>query len=384
MCRGGSGGKLHPNGGQTPKQLLPLCGEPLLSHTLRAFEAAESVDSVVVVCRREDLPAIKALAAPFHKVRAFPEGGATRQSSVAAGVKAAEEAEILAIHDGARALITPEEIDRVVADCRLFGASTLAVSVVDTIKEADSQELVARTLDRSVLRSIQTPQVFYKAEYEKAMEAAEAAGKDFTDDCQLMEFVGRKVHLCPGSRSNLKVTTPEDLLFAQAILQQRKEQERVNRMRIGHGYDVHRLVEGRKLILGGVTIPWEKGLLGHSDADVLAHAVADALLGAAALGDIGKLFPDTDPAYEGADSLQLLAQVCRVVREKGFAIENIDATILAQAPKLRPHIDAMRENLARSCGIPVDCVSVKATTEEGLGFTGAGEGIAVHSVCLLR
>ena len=155
-------------------------------------------------------------------------------------------------------------------------------------------------------------------------------------------------------------------------------------MRIGHGYDVHRLLEGRKLILGGVTIPWEKGLLGHSDADVLAHAVADALLGAAALGDIGKLFPDTDPAYKGADSLLLLSEVCRVVREQGYTIENIDATILAQAPKLRPHIDTMRENLARACNIPVDCVSVKATTEEGLGFTGAQEGIAVHSVCLLR
>lgn len=155
-------------------------------------------------------------------------------------------------------------------------------------------------------------------------------------------------------------------------------------MRIGHGYDVHRLVEGRRLILGGVEIPWKKGLLGHSDADVLAHAIADALLGAAALGDIGKLFPDTDPAYEGADSLLLLAEVCRVVREKGYEIENIDATILAQAPKLRPHIDAMREKLARACGIEIGQVSVKATTEEGLGFTGAGEGIAVHSVCLLR
>lgn len=371
-------------GSQTPKQLLPLCDEPLLTHTLRAFEAAKSVDSVVVVCRREDRPAIEALASPFHKVIAFPEGGATRQASVAAGIKAAGEAKIVAIHDGARALITPEEIDSVIADCRLFGASTLAVPVVDTIKEADSQELVACTLDRSVLRSIQTPQVFYKAEYEKAMEAATAAGKDFTDDCQLMEFMGRKVHLCPGSRSNLKVTTPEDLLFAQAVLQQRKKQERMSRMRIGHGYDVHRLVEGRKLILGGVTIPWEKGLLGHSDADVLAHAVADALLGAAALGDIGKLFPDTDPAYKGADSLLLLSEVCRVVREQGYTIENIDATILAQAPKLRPHIDTMRENLARACNIPVDCVSVKATTEEGLGFTGAQEGIAVHSVCLLR
>lgn len=155
-------------------------------------------------------------------------------------------------------------------------------------------------------------------------------------------------------------------------------------MRIGHGYDVHRLVEGRRLILGGVEIPWKKGLLGHSDADVLAHAITDALLGAAALGDIGKLFPDTDPAYEGADSLLLLSEVCCVVREKGYEIENIDATILAQAPKLRPHIDAMRERLARACGIDIGQVSVKATTEEGLGFTGAGEGIAVHSVCLLR
>lgn len=155
-------------------------------------------------------------------------------------------------------------------------------------------------------------------------------------------------------------------------------------MRIGHGYDVHRLVEGRRLILGGVEIPWKKGLLGHSDADVLAHAITDALLGAAALGDIGKLFPDTDPAYEGADSLLLLSEVCCVVREKGYEIENIDATILAQAPKLRPHIDSMREKLAVACGIDIGQVSVKATTEEGLGFTGAGEGIAVHSVCLLH
>ena len=155
-------------------------------------------------------------------------------------------------------------------------------------------------------------------------------------------------------------------------------------MRIGHGYDVHRLTEGRKLILGGVEIPWEKGLLGHSDADVLAHAIADALLGAAALGDIGKLFPDNDPAYKGADSLKLLAEVCRRVREAGYEIENIDATILAQAPKLRPYIDKMRENLAAACGISFGQVSVKATTEEGLGFTGTSQGMAAHSVCLLR
>ena len=155
-------------------------------------------------------------------------------------------------------------------------------------------------------------------------------------------------------------------------------------MRIGHGYDVHRLVEGRPLILGGVQIPFVKGLLGHSDADVLAHAAADALLGAAALGDIGVLFPDTDPAFAGADSLKLLREVCARVRAAGFALSNLDATILCQRPKLRPYIPAMRENLAAACGVSVSQVSVKATTEEGLGFTGAGEGIAAHAVCLLE
>ncbi len=155
-------------------------------------------------------------------------------------------------------------------------------------------------------------------------------------------------------------------------------------MRIGHGYDVHKFAKDRKLILGGVEIPFEMGLLGHSDADVLLHAVSDALLGAAALGDIGLLFPDTDPQYEGADSIQLLRQVCRKVREAGFEIENVDATVLAQQPKLRPYIDDMRAMISAALGIDIDCVSIKATTEEGLGFTGRKEGIAAHAVCLLR
>ncbi len=155
-------------------------------------------------------------------------------------------------------------------------------------------------------------------------------------------------------------------------------------MRIGHGYDVHKLVEGRDLILGGVKIPYEKGLLGHSDADVLLHAISDALLGAAALGDIGKLFPDTDMQYKGADSLVLMKTAYEAVKEKGYVAENIDATVLCQRPKLRLYIDTMRENIACALGMDKDAVSIKATTEEGLGFTGAGEGIAVHSVCLLR
>ena len=155
-------------------------------------------------------------------------------------------------------------------------------------------------------------------------------------------------------------------------------------VRIGHGYDVHRLIPGRPLILGGVDIPYEKGLLGHSDADVLTHAVMDALLGAAALGDIGGHFPDTDPAYSGADSLRLLERVAALIREKGYVVGNIDATILAQAPKLKSYIGGMRQRIAAACGVELDQISVKATTEEGLGFTGAGEGIAAHAVCLLE
>jgi 2-C-methyl-D-erythritol 2,4-cyclodiphosphate synthase len=155
-------------------------------------------------------------------------------------------------------------------------------------------------------------------------------------------------------------------------------------MRIGHGYDVHRLVQGRKLILGGVEIPFRLGLLGHSDADVLTHAVMDALLGAAALGDIGAHFPDSDPLYLGADSLALLQSVCSLLTEHGFCVGNIDATVVAQAPKLQPFLPEMRRNIADACGIPVGCVSVKATTEEGLGFTGRGEGIAAHAVCLIE
>lgn len=154
-------------------------------------------------------------------------------------------------------------------------------------------------------------------------------------------------------------------------------------MRIGHGYDVHKLVTGRKLILGGVTIPYETGLLGHSDADVLAHAVSDALLGAAALGDIGGFFPDNDPKYQDADSIELLRQVCVELYDRGYAIENIDATVVAQAPKLKPYIEQMRKNLAQACEINVNQISVKATTEEHLGFTGRKEGIAVHAVCLI-
>ena len=191
-----------------------------------------------------------------------------------------------------------------------------------------------------------------------------------TDDCSLFELAGQPVRLVEGEYANIKITTKEDLKGESS-------------MRIGHGYDVHRLVEGRKLILGGVEIPYEKGLLGHSDADVLLHAISDALLGAAALGDIGKHFPDTDPRFEGADSLELLRQVGLLLQQAGYTVGNIDSTILCQAPKLAAHIPAMRRHIADALGISPDAVSVKATTEEKLGFTGAGQGIAAHAVALI-
>ena len=237
--------------------------------------------------------------------------------------------------------------------------------------------MVAETPDRSTLYAVQTPQCFDRAAYLAALEELDTEkARLVTDDCSLFELTGRPVQLTQGDYANLKITTREDL--------PRPQQKEGELMRIGHGYDVHRLVEGRKLILGGVEIPYEKGLLGHSDADVLAHAVMDAVLGAAALGDIGKHFPDTDPEYAGADSLMLARHVARIVRENGWKVENIDSTILCQKPKLAPYIPAMREKLAEAFGMPLDAVSVKATTEEHLGFTGEGLGIAVHAVALIE
>ena len=218
------------------------------------------------------------------------------------------------------------------------------------------------------LFAVQTPQCFSRALYLQALARVQGdKARLVTDDCSLFELAGFPVTLTQGDYANLKITTREDL-----------KGERT--MRFGHGYDVHRLVEGRRLILGGVDIPYEKGLLGHSDADVLLHAVADALLGAAALGDIGRHFPDSDPRYKGADSLKLLQAVGDMLRKAGYTVGNIDATILCQAPKLAPYIPLMRQNIAACLGMDVGRVSVKATTEEHLGFTGAGQGIAAHAV----
>ena len=362
-----------------PKLWLPLAGKPVLWHTLQAFDRS-SVSQLVIVGREDDREQLATWSALLQTPCAITVGGATRQQSVANGMAMVDpRATLVAIADGARPLITPDDIDRTIEAAASCGAAAQAVRVKDTIKQADADNIITATPDRATLWQVQTPQVFDAALYRRAMVAAKEGGWDLTDDCQLVERIGASVTLVEGSYENLKITTPDDIPAAQAILMKRG----VGGMRIGHGYDVHRYADDRKLILGGVDIAFEKGLLGHSDADVLTHAIMDALCGAATLGDIGGLFPDTDPAYKGADSVELLRHVVRLVKEKGFQIENVDATVLCQRPKLKPHIPAMRERLAAALELDVECVNIKATTEEGLGFTGTMEGVAAHAVCLL-
>lgn len=353
------------------KLAYPLDGGTVLEKSVRAFDTHPAIDEILLVAG-ENAPQAALLAAACAKPAKTVAGGATRVQSVRAGLDAVN-AEYVAIHDAARPFVTPQVIWDALEAAYETGAAAPAVPVKDTVKVA-ADGFVVETPAREKLYAVQTPQCFRTALYRQVL--AQVCCDAVTDDCSAFELAGLPVRLTQGDYANYKITTREDLPAP--------EKNGGNGMRIGHGYDVHRLVEGRALVLGGVTVPYEKGLLGHSDADVLTHAVMDALLGAAALGDIGKLFPDTDPAYKGVDSIALLQEVGRVLARAGWAAGNIDATLLCQAPKLAPHIPAMRENLAAALGISAEDVSVKATTEEKLGFTGSGEGIAAHSVCLLR
>ena len=350
-------------------------GKTVLETSVAAFAAHPQVDELILWQAVTCLPA-RRLQRPAPS-RAPWSAAARPAPTVCATVCARQKGQLVAIHDAARPFVSEQVITDALAEAEAMGAAAPAVAVKDTIKIANDGAVV-QTPDRAALFAVQTPQCFCRNLYWKALEAVQGEKVHLvTDDCSLFELAGLPVHLTQGDYANLKITTKEDL---PAAAQNKGE----NTMRIGHGYDVHRLVEGRKLIMGGVTIPYEKGLLGHSDADVLLHAVSDALLGAAALGDIGKHFPDTDPRYEGADSLMLLREVGRLLDETGYTVGNIDATVLCQAPKLAPHIPAMRQNIANALGLALDDVSVKATTEEHLGFTGEGLGIAAHAVALIE
>lgn len=362
-----------------------LLGQPVILRTLWTLEASPYIQEIILVTRRESLTTLAGLCHEngLTKVSAVILGGDSRTQSVQLGVlQCSPKARFIAIHDGARCLVSPALIARVVERAVKTGAAAPALAMKDTIKTVDDRENVRSTADRAALRAVQTPQVFDADLIRAALQNAVDCSLTITDDCSAVEALGHPVELVAGEEENLKLTTPFDRLVAEAILRQRGEKEETH-MRIGHGYDVHKLVPGRRLILGGVDIPHETGLLGHSDADVLAHAIMDALLGAAALGDIGQHFPDTDPAFAGADSLQLMEHVARILEESGWRVGNVDATILAQAPKLAPHIPQMRQNIAAALGVELSCVSVKATTEEHLGFTGAKEGMAAHAVALL-
>lgn len=360
------------------KMLVPLAGVPVVLRSVRALAASDCIDSLVIVTRTECMETLRTLCAEVSKPVTVVAGGASRPESVLAGLAALPEGtELAAIHDGARPLVTQAVIAEAVEAAGRCGAAAPAVPVHDTIKQAENG-LVRATPERKTLFAVQTPQVFDVKLLKTVLRAAMERGIALTDDCSAVEAAGKPVVLTQGCEENLKITTPVDLTLAEAILKRRKT------MRIGHGYDVHRLTEGRKLILGGVEIPFERGLDGHSDADVLVHALMDALLGAAGLRDIGVLFPDNDPAYKNISSMLLLDRVMLTLEHAGYAVGNVDVTVLAQRPKLKDYIPVMRENLARAMKIPLDCVNIKATTEEGLGFTGSGEGIACHAVCLLE
>lgn len=355
------------------KQFLLIDGIPVLIRALLAFEECAEITEIVVAAREADHEAIRVLCGVYRvtKLKAIISGGATRAESASRAFgEISENAELVAVHDGARPFVTPGLIAAVLEAARETGAAIPAVPVKDTIKRTENGEIV-ETPDRSALFAAQTPQVFSVGLYRRMLALGD---EGVTDDSMLAERLGVRVRLVGGDPANRKITTPEDMVGGAARLPKK--------IRVGHGYDVHRLVPERRLVLGGVEIPYELGLLGHSDADVLTHAVMDALLGALALGDIGQHFPDTDPAYEGADSIALLRRVVGLVRERGYRLVNLDTTISAEKPKLAPYIVKMRERLAEACEASVDSVSVKATTEEGLGLKGAG--IGATCVCLLE
>ena len=361
-----------------------LGGETVLGRSLRAFDACPRIGEIVLVTGRDTALAGREAARCRKPVR-LVQGGATRAESARRGVEAAG-GELVAIHDAARPFVSQAVIEAALQGAAQWGAAAPAVPLKDTVKRGTPGDgrtvpascLVDVTPDRSSLYAVQTPQCFDRDTYLRVSGQLDPErARMVTDDASLFELAGLPVRLTAGEYANYKITTREDLPGGGI-------QQGENAMRIGHGYDVHRLVEGRPLILGGVNVPFEKGLLGHSDADVLAHAVMDAVLGAAALGDIGQHFPDSDPAYAGADSLALARHVAGLLRQAGWRVGNIDATILCQRPKLAPHIPAMRRNLAEAFGLPADGVSVKATTEEHLGFTGEGLGIAAHAVALIQ
>ena len=367
-----------------PKQFLALAGVPILAHTCRAFlQLPEICVLAVAVPAAHSQASIDLLRTHLrpdeYKRLLVTVGGATRQDSVRAGMRLLPpEIELVLVHDAARPLIDRATILRCLEGASRFGAVIAAVPVKDTLKKVAEGGRIIETVDRAQLWQAQTPQAARRPLLERAFAEAERRQFIGTDEASLLEAAGIEVRVVEGSERNFKITRPEDLRVASALVQEQLM------IKIGHGFDAHRLVSGRQLILGGVRIDYELGLDGHSDADVVAHALTDALLGALGLGDIGRHFPDSDQQYQGIDSLLLLARVQQLAEQQGFGLGNADITIVCQRPKLAPHLARMQANLARCCKVAPTAINIKATTTEKMGYTGRGEGIAAHAVVLMR
>ena len=363
------------------KQYRPLAGEPVLRRVLRLFVAHPGIDAVQPVIHPADEAEFRATAAGIDCLPPVP-GGATRQASVRAGLEALsrENPTLVLVHDAARPLASRALLDRALAAARESGAAIPVLLVNDTIKRVNAAGRVIETVAREELRAVQTPQAFAFAPLLDAHRRAAQEGRnDFTDDAALMEWAGVSVATFPGETGNLKLTTPDDFARAAAM-----DAFALGDVRIGTGLDIHAFKPGDHIMLGGVKIPHGKGLIGHSDADVLLHALTDAVLGAIAEGDIGHHFPPSDARWRGAPSDQFLAHAVARVKQRGGRIVHLDATVVCEAPKIGPHRDAIRVSIARIAGIKIGQVSVKATTTAGLGFIGRGEGIAAHASATIR
>ena len=370
--------------GGSPKQYRSVAGRPVLWHTLTALQACDGVDAVVVAIHPDDEAAYAAAVddAALTKLRPPVHGGAARADSVAAALaRLPATDDLVLVHDAVRPWVSADLVQRVVEAARRHGAAIPVVPVTETVKVVDAG-VVIDTPRRDRLHRAQTPQGFRRPVLEAAYAAAGEGASGATDEASLVEASGAPVHVVEGETRNVKITLPEDL--PEDLPAGAPGAAGPGETRVGLGYDVHAFAADRALVLGGVHLEHDVGLAGHSDADVLTHAVIDALLGAARMGDIGRLFPDTDPAFEGIDSLRLLAEVRDRLAAAGAVVVHGDGVVMAQAPKLAPHIATMEARLAQTLGVDAGRVSLKATTTERLGFVGRREGIAAQAVATVR
>ncbi|HZS64810.1 MAG TPA: bifunctional 2-C-methyl-D-erythritol 4-phosphate cytidylyltransferase/2-C-methyl-D-erythritol 2,4-cyclodiphosphate synthase [Xanthobacteraceae bacterium] len=368
-------------GGPIPKAYQLVGGEPLLRHSLNLFCACPAVGLVQPVIHSADQTHYRKAAEGLTALPAVT-GGATRQASVRAGLLALEprRPEIVLVHDAARPFASHALIERAIELAAREGAAAPGIVLPDTVKMLDEQGRVAQTLDRARLRAIQTPQGFrYAALLEAHVRAAAAGRDDFTDDAALMEWAGHRVGVFEGETTNVKLTTADDFTRAEAL-----RVAALADIRTGSGYDVHAFGAGDHLMLGGVRIASDRGLVGHSDADVALHALVDAILGALAEGDIGAHFPPSDPRWRGAASEKFLQFAVERVRARGGLLAHVDLTIICETPRIAPYRDLIRERIAAIAGIAMDRVAVKATTNEKLGFVGRSEGIAALATATIR